>query len=218
MKISIIMCVKNSMPYIMSSIESFKKQEYKNKELIIINSKSKDNTNEFLKTINGKNIRKYNFNGSIYKSLNFGITKSKGHIIGVLHSDDIFFSKFILSKIVKEYKKSKSDIIYGNILWSKKNNLLNIKRSWSNISIKKKYDIPPHTGTFITKKIYKKFKYSEKYKISADTDFLIRIFKEKFKFKYINEYITIMRIGGLSNNIFFIFKKISEDLKIFKNH
>ena len=218
MKISIIMCVKNSMPYIMSSIESFKKQEYKNKELIIINSKSKDNTNEFLKTINGKNIRKYNFNGSIYKSLNFGITKSKGHIIGVLHSDDIFFSKFILSKIAKEYKKSKSDIIYGNILFSKKNNLLNIRRSWSNINIKEKYDIPPHTGTFITKKICKKFKYNEKYQISADTDFLIKIFKEKFKFKYINEYITIMRIGGLSNNIFFLFKKISEDLNIFKNH
>jgi len=153
MKISIIMCVLNSMPYIMSSIESFRKQKYKNKELIIINSKSNDNTDDYLKNVNDKNIKKFNLNGSIYKSLNFGISKSKGDIIGILHSDDIFFSKLTLADIAKEYKKNKADIIFGNILYSKKNDLTKIKRNWSKINIREKYDIPPHTGTFITKKI-----------------------------------------------------------------
>ena len=73
MKISVIMCAMNSMPYIMSSVESFKRQKYKNKELIIVYSKSNDNTYEFLKSINHKNIRAIKFNGSIYSALNFGI-------------------------------------------------------------------------------------------------------------------------------------------------
>ena len=218
MKISIIMCVLNSMPYIMSSIESFRKQKYKNKELIIVNTKSIDNTSYYLKNLNDENIKIFNFNSPIYKSLNFGISKSKGDIIGILHSDDIFFSKFTLNYVAKEYKKNKSDVIFGNILYSKKNDLTKIKRYWSKINITKKYDIPPHTGTFITKKIYNNFKYNEKYLISADTDFLIRIFKNKVKYKYLNKNITIMRTGGLSTNFSFFIKKTMEDLMIFKKH
>ena len=57
MKISIIMCAMNSMPYIMTSIESFKRQKYKNKELILVHSKSIDNTYEYLKSINHNNIK-----------------------------------------------------------------------------------------------------------------------------------------------------------------
>ncbi len=218
MKISIIMCVFNSMPYIMSSIESFKKQKYKNKELIIVYSKSNDHTDRYLKTINEKNIRIFNFNGPIYKSLNFGINVSKGDVVGILHSDDVFFSKFTLSKVAKEYKKNKPEVVYGNIVYSEKNNLLKIKRSWNNINIKNKYDIPPHTGTFITKKLCKRFKYKENYLISSDTDFLIRLFSGNYKYKYINSYITIMRVGGLSSNLFYIVKKFTEDLDIYRNH
>ena len=76
----------------MASVESFKKQKYKNKELIIINSKSDDHTDEYLKTIQNNNIKSYNFN-DIYASMNFGIRKSRGDIIGILHSDDIFLAK-----------------------------------------------------------------------------------------------------------------------------
>ena len=77
----------------MASVESFKKQKYKNKELIIIYSKSDDHTDEYLKTIQNNNIKSYNFNGNIYASMNFGIRKSRGDIIGILHSDDIFLAK-----------------------------------------------------------------------------------------------------------------------------
>lgn len=218
MKISIIMCVMNSMPYIMTSIESFKKQKYKNKELIIVQSNSNDNTDYYLKTLCEKNIRKFKLNGSIYQALNFGIAKAKGQLIGVLHSDDIFFSPFTLNIVAKEYKKKKPDIIFGNILYCEKNNLLNIKRSWSKISIKNKFDIPPHTGTFITKKLYKKYKYSTKYLISSDTDFLINIFSGKINYQYVNYYISIMRMGGISSNYTSLFKKISEDIKIYREH
>ncbi len=218
MKVSIIMCVMNSMPYVMSSVESFKKQQYKNKELIIVHSKSDDNTDDYLNTIYDKNIKIFNFNGSIYKALNFGINKSKGKLVGVLHSDDIFFSSSTLNIIVEEYKKNEPDVIFGNILYSEKNNLLNIKRSWDNTIIKNKYDIPPHTGTFISKKIYKKFLYSTKYSISSDTDFLIRIFSRKIKYKYINSYICIMRMGGISSNYISLIQKMDEDLRIYKRH
>ena len=218
MKISILMCAKNSMPYIMASVNSFLKQNYKNKELIIIYSKSKDNTEEYINSINHGNIKKFRLDGSIYKALNFGIKKSKGALVGLLHSDDVFFEKNTLETIAQEYKKSKSEIIFGNIVYSKKNNILKIVRCWNEIKLNKKFDLPPHTGTFISKKILKKEKYKNNFFISADTELLIRIFRKKIKYSYINKFVTIMRVGGLSTNLFFLLKKMSEDLKIFKKY
>ena len=64
------MCALNSMPYIMSSVESFRQQTNVEKELIVIYSDSNDNTEYYLESIKEKNIKKFNFNGSIYESLN----------------------------------------------------------------------------------------------------------------------------------------------------
>ncbi len=212
------MCVLNSMPYIMASVKSFEEQKYKNKELIIVYSKSKDRTNEYLKSVKSKNIKKISFNGNIYESLNFGVKQASGEIIGILHSDDVFYDQFVLGEISRTFNKKDSDIVYGNIIYSKKNDLLQTIRTWKKIKIQKSYQTPPHTGTFIKKKIYKKFKYETKYRISGDTDFLLRIFKLKFKHHYLNKNITIMRYGGISTNFNYFFLKMKEDLKIFKKN
>ena len=147
------MCVKNSMPYLMASIKSFQKQKYKNKELIVVYSESNDNSLYYLESLNDKNIKFYKYDRPIYKSLNFGIKKSNGEIIGILHSDDVFFNELVLEKISSEYKRKNIDILYGNIIYSHKNNLLNVKRIWNNISIDKSFKLPPHTSTFIKKEI-----------------------------------------------------------------
>ena len=57
MKISIIMCALNSMPYIMSSVESFRQQTNVEKELIVIYSDPNDNTEYYLESIKEKNIK-----------------------------------------------------------------------------------------------------------------------------------------------------------------
>ena len=49
MKISIITVVKNGMPFLKESINSFNSQKYKNKELIIVYSDSNDGTIEYIK-------------------------------------------------------------------------------------------------------------------------------------------------------------------------
>ena len=216
MKISIIMCAKDSMPYIISSIKSFQKQNYKDKELIVVYSKGKDTTNQYLNILNEKNIKIYNFEGSIYQSLNFGVKKTRGDIIGILHSDDIYFNTKILSNVAKVFKKKKIQMVYTNVLYSDRNNLKNIKRVWSNIDINKPYELPPHTGSFISKEIYNKFKYKTNFTISSDTDFLIRIKKLKFKNYYLKNYSTIMRTGGISTSFKSFFVKMVEDMYIFK--
>ena len=45
------------MPYLMASVRSFQRQKYKNKELIVVYSESKDNSLYYLDSLNDKNIK-----------------------------------------------------------------------------------------------------------------------------------------------------------------
>ena len=95
-KISIITCCKNSLPYLKDNINSAKKQSFKNFEHLFILSKSKDNSEGFLRKIKYKNKNIFNYeNSNIYNCINFGIKKSKGNIIFLLHSDDFLSSNSI---------------------------------------------------------------------------------------------------------------------------
>ena len=156
-KISIITVVKNGMPFLRSSIKSFELQNYNNKELIIIYAKSNDGTEEYLKSLNHSNIFiKEDLNSKTkFGSINIGLKISSGEIVGLLHSDDVFYSENTLSEIVYKFDND-ADLIYGNVLFSKVNDLSSINRIWkSKIFIKKNLRfgwMPPHTSIFLVKK------------------------------------------------------------------
>ena len=108
-KITIITVVKNGMPYIEDSINSFNSQTYKHKELIVVCSNSTDGTAEYLNK-NKNKIDKLIFDNkklNKYESINLGIKNSTGKIIGVLHSDDFFANKDVLKKIAHVHAKMK---------------------------------------------------------------------------------------------------------------
>jgi glycosyltransferase len=220
-KISIITVVKNGMPYLDDCLKSFQLQNYPNKEQIVICSKSEDFTIDYLKNYKKKNVKIFFDNKSTnkFEALNIGISKCSGDIIGILHADDIFYSKDTLNLISKNFPKN--DIVYGNILISSEKNILLIKRYWksSSFNLNKFYYgwMPPHTSIFLKKKIISN--YDNKYKISGDYDFIIRSFlKKNILTKYCNKNLVIMRTGGDSSKIKFFMKKFLEDIFIYKKH
>lgn len=223
MKISIITVVKNGMPFLKNAIKSFELQKYKNKELIIVYSKSNDGTENYIKSLSKRNYKiiKDNSNNR-YKAINKGIKKSSGDIIGLLHADDIFFNNQTLFDVCAHIDKY--DIVYGGVYFAERNNLTKIKRIWNPKNLNKNSilfgSVPPHISMFVKKKVFNKIGYySEKYMISGDYDFLIRLINSnKFKIKSTNKFHNIMRLGGDSTNISKIFLKLKEDYLIIKKH
>jgi glycosyltransferase len=221
-KISIITVVKNGMPYLIDCLKSFQLQNYPNKEHIIIYSDSSDRTEEFLlsKNKNIKILKKDKKFNNKWDCLNLGAKLATGDIIGILHADDIFFSKNTLSYVAKKFT-DKYEFIYGNILFCEENNILKIKRKWISEEIdinKLKYGwMAPHTSFFVRKKILLKNKYVNKYNISGDYHFMLRLFHKRYKYKFINHFLCIMRLGGGSTKIKNFLEKISEDIKIAKS-
>jgi glycosyltransferase involved in cell wall biosynthesis len=222
MKISVITVVKNGMPFLKTAIKSFELQNYNKKELIIVYSSSSDGTEEFLLRLKNRyKIIKKNTR-SIYAALNSGIKNSTGNVIGILHSDDVFFNKSVLKKIFLKIKTTNSDVVYGGIFFSKRNDLSNIIRVWKPKSLKKNLIrfgfMPPHTSIFIKKKIFKKIGYySTLYKISSDYEFILRLFlSNNAKLVCSNSIHAIMRTGGASTSLKNFFLKLNEDYKIIK--
>ena len=79
-----------------------------------------------------------------------------------------------------------------------------------------------HPSFFLKKKILLNNKYLNNYDISGDYYFMLSIFQKKYKHKFLNNFICIMRLGGGSTKIKNILRKINQDIKIakffFKNY
>lgn len=225
MKISIITVVKNGMPFLKDAVRSFELQDYKKKELIIVYSKSNDGTDNYLNSLKKKYKIFIDKNtGNKFDAINIGIKKSTGDIIGLLHADDIFFNYKTLSHVADKIKKNKLDVAYGGVYFSKKENLKIINRIWNaeNFKRKKLYYgwMPPHTSLFVKKKIFTKIGfYSNKFRISSDYEFILRLFfNKKFKISSTNLVHTIMRDGGDSRKIKLLLLKLIEDISILNKY
>ena len=225
MKISILTCVLNNERFIVEAIKSFQKQSYENKEHVIIDGGSTDKTVSIIKKFknNSAIFISSNDNG-IYDAINKGVNLASGDIIGILHSDDVYDNESVISQVIEVFKKTNSDLVYGDLVYVTKNKNLNIRYWQAGLflveNIKKGW-MPPHPTVFVKKKIFEKIgNYNTDYRISSDYDFLIRALTNKeIKKQYIKKTLIKMRIGGTSNkSILNLFKKTFEDYKIIKKN
>lgn len=228
MKISIITATFNRAHFIESCILSILRQKNKNIEIIIIDGLSTDSTAERLKPLLEKNdkIKFYSQPDlGIYDALNKGIEKSKGDIIGFVHSDDFLYDTDVLEKIQKAFTQKKIDGVYGDLEYVEKIDINKVIRCWKSCCFNKKLLrkgwTPPHPTLFLKKEVYEKHgEFDLNFKISADYDFMLRVFKdESLKIQYIPSVITRMRVGGVSNkNLKNILLKTCEDYKAIRKN
>lgn len=221
MKISIITVVKNGLPFLKSAVKSIKNQKkISDIEHIIVCAPSTDGTEKYLDTLSNVKIIFDKHSTTKFGSINKGINVASGDIIGLLHADDVFYDEFTLYKISQEFDYD-NDVVYGNVLFCKKENISIITREWvSSIYQKKKLFfgwMPAHTSLFIKKNILKNNLYDEIYPISGDYLFVLKLFNNhNIKIKFLNKYITIMRSGGDSTKFKNLIKKFNEDIEIAK--
>ena len=202
--ITIITVVKNSEENILKTIKSVTEQNYNNLEYIIIDGNSSDKTLSIIKTYEKKINYWCSINDEgIYDAMNYGIMLSKGEIIGMINSGDIFKEKALTT--VANYFKNNKDLSYlfgtvKDIIWKQ----CDFKIWFDKNRIRYNFDsITCHSsGFFIRAKVQREIGlYNTKYKCSSDYDLFYKLLRNE-NFKELlqkEEIIGIVASGGFSS-------------------
>lgn len=225
MKISVITIVYNNSSCIEDCIKSVLGQTYNNVEHIIIDGGSNDGTIEIINKYKDK-ISYFisEKDKGLYDALNKGIKVATGDVIGILHSDDLYYNEDTLSNIAYEFKKSDADLVYANGQYVERDNTSVTKRIYKSNLFKKWYLffgwIPLHTTIYVKREIFDEYGlYMTNYRIASDYEISLRwFFNSNIKKVFLNKWVVKMRLGGKSTTIQLQKKKSTEDLEIIKKY
>ena len=218
--ISIITVVKNSSTNIEKTINSVLAQTYKNIEYIIIDGNSFDDTKIKIKKFENKIDYWCSINDSgIYDAMNYGLKLSKGDIISILNSGDIFTKDAL--NIVSRYftTNNKLDFLFGTVERHYLGNNVILKSGYNSNRIKYNFDSQTchSSGFFIGAKLQKKIGlYNLNYKCSSDYNLFYKILTNtNYTGGATNkeEMTGIVTSGGFSSKFGF-WNRIFEEAKI----
>jgi len=225
-KFSIITPVLNSEKTIHDTLHSIRFQKCSDWENIIIDGGSQDKTLDFVRA--GADERTKIFCGKdkgIFDAINKGISRARGDIIAVLHSDDQYENDQVLNRVSEEFAQSSVSCVYGDLVYVFRNNPSRIFRHWVSGEFERNHLRTawkiPHPTLFVRKEIYEQYgNYDIDLTISADYELCLRLFWQgQLKPAYIPEVLVRMKRGGVSNkNPMTMWKAHSQDYLAIQRH
>lgn len=212
-KISVVIVTFNSGKVLEGAIKSFINQDYLNKELVIIDGVSNDNTLSI--------IKKYESNigywcsepdHGIYDAMNKGWDRASGDYILYLGSDDRLLEGG-LSALGKN--SSGADLVFGDVKCLHENGVVKERITTSNFEVLRIHSIFSHQSLIMKKSLFEKYNgFDCRYKILADYDLVLRTYLGGAKLQYVHHFISLFNMGGVSA---FTYKSDFEKLKIHKS-
>ena len=219
-KFSVIIPTYNQCLYLKKAVKSVLNQTYKNYEIIIIDNFSKDKTEELIKEFKTSKIiyKKFNNNGVIGSSRNYGINLAKGNWIAFLDSDD-WWHKKKLEIIFKNIKENTDYVVFcsSELIVNETNNKNKVwvygpfkKNFYSHLLLKG--NCISTSASVVSKKFIKSknifFSTKKKIVTVEDYDFFLKIAYKKGKFKFIKNVLGghLIHSQSMSSN-YFIHKK-----------
>lgn len=227
--ISIITATFNSAKTLKDTIQSVLRQTNKDFEYLIIDGGSTDETIDIVKSYESEFSGRLKWvsekDQGIYDAMNKGIKMASGDVVGILNSDDYFTSDDILQTVDNAFKSHEIDAIYGDIHFIRDGNSQKCVRYYSSRMFRPFWlrfgFMPAHPSFYCKREVFEKAGlYSLDYKIGADYEMMVRLFKKyRIMSQYINKDFVTMRTGGASNNnVRSRITLINEDVKACKEN
>lgn len=227
--ISIITATFNSAMTLKDTIQSVLRQTNKDFEYLIIDGGSTDETIDIVKSYESEFSGRLKWvsekDQGIYDAMNKGIKMASGDVVGILNSDDYFTSDDILQTVADAFKCQEIDAIYGDIHFIRDGNPQKCIRYYSSRMFRPFWlrfgFMPAHPSFYCKREVFEKAGlYSLDYKIGADYEMMVRLFKKyRIMSQYINKDFVTMRTGGASNNnVRSRITLINEDVKACKEN
>lgn len=206
-KISVITAVYNDAKNIRQTMESYFSQTWEEKEYIVIDGGSTDDTAEIIREYAG-HIAYWcsEPDKGLYDALNKGIEKVTGDWIIVLNSGDRFADKHAIEHAMTRANPDEADIIYGDSIELRADGSERIVKASDNPDDLANGVIYRHGSSLIRTEVQRKYLYDltkePKIHYALDWDMIYRVFKAGYRFQKVNVPIEAYKTEGISNHIY----------------
>ena len=203
MKVSVITASYNSAATIGDTIESFLEQTHPDKEMLIIDGASSDQTLEIAKSFGSSQIRVFSEpDRGVYDAMNKGLRLFAGEAVGFLNSDDTFHSRTVLAAIASAMEET--DIVYGDLNMVTDHRTKKLVRAWRGGTFRRHSFqlgwVPPHPTFYMRREVAQKVgEYDLSYVTTADYDYMLRALAlNDFRVTYLPQVFADFQMGGIS--------------------
>lgn len=195
-KISIITVTYNAGIMLEKTLNSIQKQQYGNKETIVVDGKSTDNS----LTV----IQRYTGNGTvtqwssepdkgIYDAMNKGVNRCSGQWVIFMNAGDTFASDDVLQQVFSN-EWDDVDIVYGDVVKDE-----HIKTAPEHYHLYHRM-LFCHQCVFVRRQCLVDIPFDISHRLSADYKFFIQKYQKGARFQYISTPIAIFDTTGVSNS------------------
>ncbi|WP_448702190.1 glycosyltransferase family 2 protein [Mucilaginibacter sp. AW1-3] len=207
--VSIIIVTYNAAAFLQNCLDSIYQQKYPNIETVILDGGSTDGTIDILKANDDKvTFWKSEKDDGIYDAMNKALDHITGEWVYFLGADDVLFDGF--SDLAYDLEDNNA-IYYGSVI-------LRGNKYYGRAS---KYQLAKsticHQAMIYPAKVFKKYKFDTRYRISADFALNMQCYKDKdLHFEFRDHIVANFNHTGASSKKDPVFEKEKAAL-IFKN-
>ncbi|TIL46152.1 glycosyltransferase family 2 protein [Mesorhizobium sp.] len=207
MKISILTVCWNSAATIRHTIDSFLAQDHGDKELVVIDGNSSDETLPIVRSYPPDQIRLISEPDSgMYDALNKGLRLYTGDAVGVLNSDDCFHDRTALRRISAGLETA--DIVHGDLDFVEDHLSKRVVRRWRAAARPAKGFrtgwMPAHPTFYVRRKVADAVgAFDLSLKVASDYDWMLRAVElHGFSSVVVDCVLVDMMVGGASTKNF----------------
>jgi glycosyltransferase involved in cell wall biosynthesis len=204
--VSIVTVTFNSAATLADTLASVAGQRYPQVEHVLVDGGSTDGTLELIQAAARSAPHRVRWvsepDEGIYDAMNKGIAMASGEVIGILNSDDFLADDSVVADIVERMVRTGADAVYADLVFVDQLATDQVQRVWRAGSGRVGLGwSPPHPTLYVRAEAYRRLgPYRTDFAISADYDFMLRLFDRRTAstVSYLDRTVVRMRNGGVS--------------------
>lgn len=205
MKISVVTVCFNSAATIGWTVESFLEQDWPDKEMLIVDGVSRDETLKIVQGFDHPSIRVSSEpDKGIYDAMNKGLRTFSGDAVGFLNSDDRYRDPQALTAIAEAL--AEHDVAYADIDIVADHESRRLVRAWRNTPYRpggfRRGWMPAHPGFYVRRSVVEAVgEFDLTWPSASDYDWMLRAMElNDFRTGHVPHVVVDMANGGYSSS------------------
>lgn len=195
-KVTIITVCMNVADALEKTLKNVARQDYANKEIIVVDGASTDRTPAVLREMDSvidKSVSESD--KGIYDAMNKGVGMAMGEYCIFMNAGDEFAEPCTLSRVFA--CDCDADVIYGDVVKTGRDNKLYVKPAELPHNAHRMFFC--HQSSLVRTECLREHPFDTEYTMSADFKFFKQMWKRGKKFHYLGFPVALFDTGGVSN-------------------